>query len=63
MNMDRADKKRHTLVELSQYSSKKEFFLFNSFGFNRLKEFITQDDENIINKIMYDLKKLNRMTM
>lgn len=50
-------------MELSQYSSKKEFFLYNGFGFNRLKEFIIQDDENIINKIMYDLKKLNRMTI
>ena len=46
-------------MEFSKYSSKKEIFLFDSFGFSGLKEFIIQNDINITDKIMYDLKKFN----
>ena len=46
-------------MEFSKYSSKKEIFLFDSFGFRELKEFIIQDNRNITDKIMYDLKKFN----
>ena len=48
-------------MNFSRYSCKKVIFLFDSFGFSRLKEFIIQDDKDIINKIMYDLKKFNRV--
>ena len=46
-------------MEFSKYSSKKDIFLFDSFGFRGLKEFIIQDDRNITDKIMYNLKKFN----
>ena len=51
----------YALVNFFRYSYKKVIFLFDSFGFSRLKEFIIQDDKDIINKIMYDLKKFNRL--
>ena len=35
----------------------KEIFLFDSFGFERFKEFIIDDDRNILNKILFGIKK------
>ena len=49
------------MVELSWFSSKNEIFSFDSFGFNGLKEFIIQDDKNIIYKIIYDLNTFYRI--
>ena len=40
---------------------KNEVLLFDSFGFNGLKEFIIQDDEKTIKTLLYDLKKFNKV--
>ena len=39
---------------------KKEIFLFDSFGFEGSKEFILQDDQKVLNKILYDTEKFNK---
>ena len=48
-------------ISFSRYSSKKKVFLFDSFHFNRLKEFIIQDDRKIINVLMYSLRKFDKI--
>ena len=40
--------------------ARKEIFLFDSFGFEGFKEFILDNDKNILNKIPYDIKKFNK---
>ena len=37
----------------------KEIFLFDSFSFEGFKEFILDDDRNILNKILYDIEKFD----
>ena len=39
---------------------KKEIFLFNSFGFEGFMEFILQDDQNVVNKILHGIEKFNK---
>ena len=57
MNTDRSDKKgTYCFLDLH---TKKEVFLFNSFGFQGFKEFILQDDQKILNKVLYGIKKVN----
>ena len=57
MNPDRSDKKgTYCFLDLH---TKKEVFLFNSFGFQGFKEFILQDDQKILNKVLYGIKKVN----
>ena len=57
MNTDRSDKKgTYCFLDLH---TKKEVFLFNSFGFQGFKEFILQDDQKILNKVLYDIEKVN----
>ena len=57
MNTDRSDKKG-TYCFLKK-KKKKEVFLFNSFGFQGFKEFILQDDQKILNKVLYGIEKVN----
>ena len=38
----------------------KHLFLFNSFGFTGFKDFIIQDDQKIINKILYGINDFNK---
>ena len=38
---------------------KKEILFFDSFRFTGFKEFITNDNQKVINSIFYDLKKFN----
>ena len=58
-NTDRANKpETHWWSFLSIYP-KTELFLFDSEGFEGLKFFITDDDEAIINKLLYNLNKFN----
>lgn len=38
----------------------KQLFLFDSYGFTGLKDFIIQDERKIINKVLYDVKKFNK---
>ena len=57
MNTDRSDKKgTYCFLDLH---TKKEVFLFNSFGFRGFKEFILQDDQKILNKVLYGIEKVN----
>ena len=39
---------------------KKEIFLFDSFRFEGFKEFILQDDQKVLNKILYGIEKFNK---
>ena len=57
MNTDRSDKKgTYCFLDLH---TKEEVFLFNSFGFQGFKEFILQDDQKILNKVLYGIEKVN----
>ena len=57
MNTDRSDKKgTYCFLDLH---TKKEVFLFNSFGFQGFKEFILQDDQKILNKVLHGIEKVN----
>ena len=57
MNTDRSDKNgKYCFLDLH---TKKEVFLFNSFGFQGFKEFILQDDQKILNKVLYGIEKVN----
>ena len=57
MNTDRSDKKgTYCFLDLHTI---KEVFLFNSFGFQGFKEFILQDDQKILNKVLYGIEKVN----
>ena len=42
------------------YIQKKEIFLFDSFGFEGFKEFILNNDRNILNKILYGIEKFDK---
>ena len=48
------------MVELFRYSSKKKLFLFDSLGFTGFKEFIIDNDLNIIDKLLYNVNKFNK---
>ena len=39
---------------------KKEIFLFDSFGFEGFKDFIIDNDRNILNKILFGIEKLKK---
>ena len=57
MNTDRSDKNgKYCFLDLH---TKKEVFLFNSFGFQGFKEFILQDDQKILNKVLHGIEKVN----
>lgn len=38
----------------------KQLFLFDSYGFTGLKDFIIQDERKIMNKVLYGVKKFNK---
>ena len=42
------------------YIQKKEIFLFDSFGFEGFKEFVLNNDRNILNKILYGIEKFDK---
>ena len=48
------------MVEYIEYTSRKQLFLFDSYGFTGLKAFIGQDDSDIIHRILCDTKKINK---
>ena len=57
MNTDRSDKNgTYCFLDLH---TKREVFLFNSFVFQGFKEFILQDDQKILNKVLYGIEKVN----
>ena len=59
MNTDRSDKKGTHWWSFLELHTKKEIFLFDSFSFEGFKEFILDDDRNILNKILYDIEKFD----
>ena len=59
---DRSDKNRTQSCSIFDLHSKKEIFLFGSFGLKGLKNLIIQDDKKIINKTLFGLGKLLRIS-
>ena len=59
MNTDRSDKKGTHWWSFLELHTKKEIFLFDSFSFEGFKEFILDDDGNILNKILYGIEKFD----
>ena len=59
MNTDRSDKKGTHWWIFLELRTKKEIFLFDGFSFEGFKEFILDDDRNILNKILYDIEKFD----
>ena len=57
MNSDRANKEGEHWWSLLEISSKEQIFLFDSFGF---KEFIIDNDKQIIDQFFYGLEKINK---
>ena len=47
-------------MEFFRYSSKKKIVLFDSLGFTDFKEFIIDNDLNIIDKLLYNVNKFNK---
>ena len=45
------------MVEFYGYSSKKKLLLFDSLGLDGFKFFIVNNDEKVINELLYNLKK------
>ena len=59
MNTDRSDKKGTHWWSFLELHTKKEIFLFDSFSFEGFKEFILDDDRNILNKILCGIEKFD----
>ena len=57
MNTDRSDKNRTHWWSFLNLYERKETFLFDSFGFEGFKEFIIDNDKNILNKILCGIEK------
>ena len=60
MNTDRSNKEGEYWWSLLEISSKQQIFLFDSFGFVGLKEFIIDNDKQIIDQFFYGLEKINK---
>ena len=55
MNTERADEEGEHMWSFLDLDPPKQLFLFNRFRFTGLKDFIIQDDQKIINKILYGI--------
>ena len=60
MNTDRSNKDGQHWWSLLEISSKDQIFLFDSFGFVGLKEFIIDVDKEIIDQFFCGLEKINK---
>ena len=60
MNTDRLDKSGTHWWSCLDLHEKKEIFLFDSFGFTGFKKFVIDNDENILNKILFGLQKFQK---
>ena len=60
MNTDRANKEGEHWWSLLELSSKEQIFLFDSFRLIGLKEFIIDNDKQIIDQFFYGLEKINK---
>ena len=60
MNTDRKNQEGEHWWSLLEISDKKQIFLFNSFGFVGLKDFIIDDDRLLLDRFFYGLDKINK---
>ena len=60
INLYRSNKEGEHWWSLLEISTKEQIFLFDSFGFVGLKEFIVDDDKQIIDQFFYGLEKINK---
>ena len=60
MNTYRSNKEGEHWWSLLEISTKEQIFLFDCFGFVGLKEFIVDDDKQIIDQFFYGLEKINK---
>ena len=60
MNTDRSNQKGPHWWSFSELSAKEYIFLFDSYGFIGLKEFIIDNDRKLIDKFFYGLEKINK---
>ena len=60
MNTERVGKEGEKRLSFLDLDPPKQLFLFNSFGFTGFKDFIIQDDQKIINKILYGINDFNK---
>ena len=60
MNTDRAGKQGTHWWSFLEISSKEQIFLFDSYGFVGLKEFIIDNDRKLIDKFFHGLTKMNK---
>ena len=58
LNTDRSNLPGGHWCSILNIYKETQLFLFNSYGFLGFKAFIEQDDGDIINKILYDTKKI-----
>ena len=58
MNTDRSNKKGTHWWSVFELHNRKTLFLFDSFGVEGLKEFIISNDKKLIDKILFDLKRI-----
>ena len=60
MNIDRAGQEGTHWWNFLEISSKEQIFLFDSYGFVGLKEFIIDNDRDTIDSFFYGLEKINK---
>ena len=60
MNADQSDKKGTHQWSFLNLHPETEIFLFDSFEFECFKEFILQDDQKVLNKILYGIQKFGK---
>ena len=60
MNTDRSDKNGTHWWSFLDLHERKEIFLFDSFGFEGFKEFVIDNDRNILNKILFGIEKFQK---
>ena len=60
MNTDRSGKKGTHWWSFLEISSKEQTFLFDSYGFIGLREFIIDNDRKVIDKFFYGLEGINK---
>ena len=60
MNTDRSGKEGTHWWSFLEKSSKEQIFLFDSYGFVGLKEFIIDNDRQMIDEFFYGLEKINK---
>ena len=60
MTTDRSDRNGTHWWSFLDLHPTKDIFLFDSFGFTGLKKFIIDNDEKVINKVLFNLKKFGK---